>query len=91
MPPGICLGSHQGHFGQLGPKRPEHGCADCPALVSQQSCVHAPVVVLPFHLSLGHQQEQVLLCGLVYDRVKGLLQHLPHQLNASQSLLYNLA
>lgn len=44
--------------------------------MSQQSSVHASVVVLALDLSFGHQQQQVLLGGLVNDGIKGLLQHL---------------
>ena len=78
LPPGICFGSYQGHFCQLGSKGPEDGCADCPALMSQEGCIHSPVVILAFDFRLGHQQQQVLLGCLVYDGIKGLLQNLPH-------------
>ena len=61
--------------------------------MSQQGCVHAPVVMLAFDIGLGHQQQQVFLGCLVYDGIKGLLQNLSHHwrsvlaANACQAVL----
>lgn len=41
--------------------------------MSQQGGVHAAEVILTLDFSLSHQQQQVLLGGLVYDGIKGLL------------------
>lgn len=68
--------SHVYACGQNGHGKRSLLCMACTHLMAKQGCVHAPVVILPLHFCLSHQQQQVLLGGLVDDGVKGFLKHI---------------